>query len=170
MKIKLLKVISIILCLCSILLLSVAGCKTQEQDDNTGKPSEDIGKTDNDGVPKKSGLHITVKDLNNKILYSSSSKQTETLSLEEEYYFFVEAGGGAFVGYGGIHMKYDEECIEISPLPEPYDGEIYYLRGLKECTNCLVECFTIRYYIDSDGHIKTDGEIDRYCSIVISFS
>ena len=158
MKIKLVKIISFVICLIS--LLSIAGCNTQK----------DTGKQD-DGTYENSGLEITVMDANNKVLYNHLSPHTEILSLDEEYYLTVHVSiGAAFIPYSGVNVKYDEEYIEVSPLPEPYEGEVYSLRGLKECTNCLIEFYSVKYYLDSDGNMTTDGEISRYCSIVVNFS
>lgn len=153
MKLKFLKIISTIICCVS--LLSIAGCK----DD------------DNNIIDKSVGLRITLSDSNNNTLYNDKTLQPEILSLDEVYYLTVQVtGGAAFITYDNINVKYDKDYIEVSALTEQYEGQVYSLKGLSECNNCIIEFYQIKYYLDSNGNITTDGDLRTYCSIVVSFS
>jgi len=159
MKIKFLRIISAIIC--CVLLLFIAGCK-----------DDDTKNTDDDNVINKSvGLRITLSDSNNNELYDNRTLQPEILSLDEVYYLTVEVtGGAAFIPYDSINVKYDKEYIEVSALDEPYYGEVYSLKGLSECNDCIIEFFQLKYYLDSNGSWQTDGDLRTYCSIAVSFS
>lgn len=153
MKLKFLKIISAIICCVS--LLSIAGCK--DDDDNV--------------INKSIGLRITLSDSNNNTLYNDKTLQPEILSLNEIYYLTVQVtGAAAFITYDNINVKYNKDYIEVSTLTEQYEGQVYSLKGLSECSNCIIEFYQIEYYLDSNDNIITDGNLRTYCSIVVSFS
>ena len=160
MKAKFIKIISIILCCIS--LISAAGCvSNNEQKENNG-----------DNPPNTSkGLRITLNDSDNNILYNDKTLQPETLSLDEVYYLTVQiTTGAAFIPYDALNIKYNAEYVEVLALTDQYEGEVYSLRGLTACNNCIIKFYSIRYYLDENGNITTDGEIYRYSSIVVNFS
>lgn len=160
MKIKFFRIIGAIIC--CVLLLSIGGCK---YDDNTGN-------TDDDDITDKSiGLRITLSDSDNNNLYNDRTLQPEILSLDEVYYLTVQVtNGAAFISYDNINVKYDKDYIEVAALNEQYEGQVYSLRGLSECTNCIIEFYQVKYYLNSNGNITTDGDLRTYCSIVVNFS
>lgn len=149
------KYLTVILSVCT--LLFVAGCgETKQPSNNNNEPY----------------LHIFIRDTDEHTIYSDLTEVAglPLLSIYEEYIILLDAGPGArFLPYENVYINYDEENIKIVALEDVYGGEMYSLRGLKDCINSVVEFYTLKHKYDSEGVIIS-SEIDLSCSVYINFS
>ena len=105
---------------------------------------------------------VYVLDADKKELYSSITNLEDipVLDLNSDYYLQLHVGpGSGLLPYSGASVKYNENEVVVQELSE-CEGELYLLRGLKECEFSELEIM----------NLATIPEYKLQCNILVSFS